>query len=247
MKAVRIGWTKKSFGDAAPHLASARPRDRFVGSLAESLGLSKDRLVWLNQVHGARVRIIRRPPAGGVLRSTDGCATSAQGLALLIRTADCLPILLYDHRRRAVCALHAGWRGLLGGIVANGVSAVCRLASCRPSSLAAAFGPSIQSGCYEVGEEIRDQFVRRFGSWAGTFFRRNGTAFRMSLAGLAARQLRIEGLRPSAIRFCRVCTACDRDRCYSFRARKDAGRNATFIYMDRRIGNYISHHAQTAI
>ncbi len=227
---VRTGWTRKSFGDAARTRVSGRPRGAFIAHLARELDLTSDRIVWMDQVHGTSIRIIRRPPPGGVLKSTDGCITALSGIALCVRSADCLPILLYDTNARVVGALHAGWRGLLGGIGMKGVREMCRVAKCRPAKIHAVFGPSIEQSCYEVGEEIRAQFIEKYGMQIQRFFRKNGKSFKMSLMGIAIRQLKNAGIPPEQIRPCRLCTACDSEDYFSFRARGDTGRIAAFVY-----------------
>ena len=187
-------------------------------------------MVWMGQVHGTKILKLSRPSPRGFLPSTDGCLTSASNLALLVRTADCLPILLYDERCRSICALHAGWRGLLGGIVSKGVSELSAAASCSPSKIFAAFGPSIHMSCYEIGEEVRRFFFDAYGQDAARFFRRYKKSLRMSLQGLAVRQLVMAGLRPACIKPSEHCTACSPKEYYSFRARKDAGRIAAYIF-----------------
>ena len=115
-----------------------------------------DALVFNRQVHSAEVH--RADPARRG-RPGDGLWTDDPTLALLAFAADCLPIALVraDGHAPAVAVLHAGWRGLLGGVVAAGVAAI------GPGGLAACVGPAIGPCCYEVGDEVREPFAAAFG------------------------------------------------------------------------------------
>jgi YfiH family protein len=134
----------------------------------------------------------------------DGLWTDERGVALLALTADCLPIALVrtNGAGPAIAVLHAGWRGLLGGIAEAGVEAL------GGRSVAAAVGPAIGPCCYEVGEEVADPFRRRFGSDVV----RNG---RLDLWTAAERALREAGCT-SVDRF-DLCTACRPDLFFSYR------------------------------
>ncbi|HET7840020.1 MAG TPA: peptidoglycan editing factor PgeF [Terriglobia bacterium] len=92
------------------------------------------------------------PPQG------DALMTDEPGILLAVRTADCVPVLLLDSRRRAVAAIHAGWKGMLGGIVEKTAGEMRRQFGSRPGDLFAAVGPSIGVCCYEVGEEVAEHF-----------------------------------------------------------------------------------------
>jgi polyphenol oxidase len=127
-------------------------RDR----LAAAVGLPRDRFLYGIQVHGARVRRATEPP--GPARPAveeDGQATALPDAAALVFVADCLPVLLAGDG--VVAALHCGWRGLAGGIVAEGVAALRELGAGGPIS--AAIGPGARGCCYEVGGEVHAAFA----------------------------------------------------------------------------------------
>jgi YfiH family protein len=157
------------------------------------------------QVHGTRVRV-DADGAGCAERAVgeeaDGQATTRQGVAPVVFVADCLPIALVAPG--AVAMLHAGWRGLAGGIVAAGVAAVRRLAPGAP--VAAAVGPGAGGCCYEVGDEVRAAF--------GT------TGRTVDLKAIARGQLAAAGV--DEVHDTGLCTLCG-DPALFFSHRRDGG------------------------
>jgi YfiH family protein len=125
--------------------------------LAAAVGVPLDAIAQGRQVHGSRVeRVAGERPAGAEPPEVDGLATRDEGRALLVLTADCLPIALIG--RQAVAMLHAGWRGLADGILEEGVRAIRELGDDGP--LQAAIGPGAGGCCYEVGPEVHAAFGR---------------------------------------------------------------------------------------
>jgi polyphenol oxidase len=172
----------------------------------EAIGADVERLALNYQVHSSRVV---RAVAGQRGEHADGLWTDEPGVPILAMSADCLPLALarIDTRDPAVAVLHAGWRGLLGGIVEAGSLAL------GGGELAAAIGPGIGPCCYEVGEEVAAPFRERFGDDV----MRDG---RLDLWTSAERALRAVGVE-RVTRFDR-CTACEPETFFSHR--RDAGR-----------------------
>jgi YfiH family protein len=170
----------------------------------DAIGADVEKLALNYQVHSARV--LRAVPA---VRGehADGLWTSEPGLPILAMTADCLPIVLARPESPGVAVLHAGWKGLLAGIVEAGVDAL------GGETLRAAIGPGIGPCCYEVGEEVAAPFRERFGDDVV----RSG---RLDLWTSAERALRAAGVQ-QVDRFDR-CTACEPETFFSHR--RDAGR-----------------------
>ncbi|HKU57486.1 MAG TPA: peptidoglycan editing factor PgeF [Gaiellaceae bacterium] len=171
-----------------------------------AIGADVERLALNHQVHSGRV--LRATPAMRNERA-DGLWTDEPRLPVLAMSADCLPIAVarVDADRPAVAVLHAGWRGLLAGIVAVGVHAL------GGGALTAAIGPAIGPCCYEVGEEVAGPFRERFGGDVV----RDG---RLDLWESAERALRAAGVE-RVHRFDR-CTFCEPETFFSHR--RDAGR-----------------------
>ncbi len=128
-------------------------------------------LVLLNQVHSAAIHRVfgQRGPAWArlgknkVLKTAgDGLITSTAGVLLGMKVADCFPVIVADRKRKAVGVFHAGWRGTVQRIVEKGVGEMRRQLGCDPEDLVAAIGPGIGACCYEIGEEVEDEFDSQF-------------------------------------------------------------------------------------
>jgi YfiH family protein len=125
-----------------------------------ALGASKMRLITLRQVHSDAIHLVNRIPPDTL--SGDALITRVGGLLLAVQTADCVPVLLADTKRRAIAAIHAGWRGTLARIVAKTIGRMHMEFGTQPSDICAALGPSIGRCSYEVGPEVAAQFSGQF-------------------------------------------------------------------------------------
>ncbi|HTI34762.1 MAG TPA: polyphenol oxidase family protein, partial [Miltoncostaea sp.] len=129
-----------------------------------ALGIDEARVSANRQVHGAAVRRVERVPDEGFVDTlrdwpeADGLATDAAGAPLAVFGADCLPVLMWRRDRAAVGAAHAGWRGLVAGVLE---ATVAELGD--PGATGVAIGPGIGPCCYPVSAEVRDRFAARFG------------------------------------------------------------------------------------
>ena len=191
---------------------------------------------WLNQVHGRGV--IEASPVSALAASrsapeADACWTRSAGVACAVLTADCLPILLCDREGRYVAAVHAGWRGLLAGIVEAAIAA----SPVAASALMAWLGPCIGEQAFEVGDEVRDAFLadaHTFGGLAaasGCFVpshRRDH--WLANLGGLAKLKLIFIGI--GDIYYDNDCTFTDNDIYFSYRKQGDTGRMASLILIN---------------
>jgi len=183
---------------------------------------SRGRLFLLTQVHGAAMH---SAPWNGTPEG-DAALSGAEGLLVAVETADCLPILLVDPRRRAAAAIHAGWRGTALGVARRGVEALVADGS-KAREILAGLGPGIGACCYEVGDDVREAFTKR-----GEAFFRAGRRGRPHLDVRAANvtQLIDAGISPSHIHHVPDCTFCRADLYHSFRRDgKGAGRMINYV------------------
>ena len=158
--------------------------------VAAQVGVPWERVSFGRQVHGARVRRVAEPSQS---EEEDGQATALEDAAVLVFVADCLPIALVAPG--AVAMLHGGWRGLAGGIVAEGVRALREVGGDGP--VEAALGPSARGCCYEVGEEVHEHFA--------AYDARRGER-NLALEAVAAAQLREAGVE--RVHDAGLCTMC---------------------------------------
>jgi purine-nucleoside/S-methyl-5'-thioadenosine phosphorylase / adenosine deaminase len=180
----------------------------------------------VNQVHGAAVRLVTRANASERPRA-DGMVTAESGIVLAIFTADCVPILMHDPLRRIVGALHAGWRGILAGIVEAGIDAM-RSRGADAQDLRVALGPSIGACCFEVDADLAARFARRMpGAVGRTCEGRPGKAY-LDLRGIVRLQLVRFGVDAAHIAIVGPCTRCASDRYFS---RRGAGNSTTGLQM----------------
>jgi YfiH family protein len=176
-------------------------------------------LVGVRQVHSDIVRVVRAGDGalegrlatadGRALLQGDGLLTDVPGVLLGVGTADCVPVLVADVRKRVVAAFHAGWRGTVARIVEQGIGRMGAEYGSRPEDLVAAVGPSIGSCCYAVGEEVRSEFGGHFGYAEELFRGVDGGQVHLDLWEANRRQLLDAGVARTAM--VGECTACARD------------------------------------
>ncbi len=201
-------------GDDSASVAENRRRFRIEYSLPSEP-------VWLRQVHGTRVALGGTAPS---LPEADGIVATEADVVCAVLTADCLPVLLTTSDGSAVAAAHAGWRGLSAGILEKTVSAM----NATPERILAWLGPAISQPAFEVGDEVREQFVNRFDSAGACFSENGGGRWQADLYGLATLRLRECGVTRVFGGGC--CTHDDSKRFFSYRRDGRCGRMATFIF-----------------
>jgi len=162
------------------------------------------------------------PPLPQERPRADGVVTQQKGLLLGVMTADCVPVLLIEPQRGVIAALHAGWRGTLRGIVPRAIERLVEECGIDPSSLFAALGPAIGPCCYEVGREVGENIVGRWGEACTTAWRPIGEKGFLDLRLVNAILLEQAGVPRVQIQHIGPCTACCVDRFASYR-REGAG------------------------
>lgn len=135
-------------------------------ALCHLLGIEDKRLLMPHQVHRAEVAYINTSfldltpeEQKGKLEGIDAIITNIPGICIGVSTADCIPLLLFDGRRRVACAVHAGWRGTVQRIAEKAVAAMTACYGSQPSDVVAQIGPGISLKSFEVGQEVYDAFA----------------------------------------------------------------------------------------
>ncbi|MGA9525443.1 MAG: peptidoglycan editing factor PgeF [Myxococcaceae bacterium] len=197
--------------------------------LARAADVGERGIVTVSQVHGDTVRRAAAPPeriGAPPIGEADAVWTDHEGVAVGIRTADCVPILLVDEEQGRVAAVHSGWRGTDLRIVQRAVEVFAGQGS-MPGRLLAAVGPAIQACCYEVSEELAHRFESGFGPGA---VRRSGGRPHLDLAFAVKETLRASGVPEENVDVLPHCTACDDVRFFSHRRdRGVTGRHLSFV------------------
>jgi YfiH family protein len=178
--------------------------------------------VWLEQVHGQRVLDLDRDSVA----AADGAVAGTAGVVCAVLTADCLPVLLASRDGRRVGVAHAGWRGLLGGVIPAVVAAL----NAGSGGVVAWLGPAIGPAAYEVGADVRDPFVAREPAAARWFARNARGRWQADLFGLARDALAAAGV--GEVHGGGVCTYSESQRFFSHRREAPCGRMATLIWRE---------------
>ncbi|MEV6264136.1 peptidoglycan editing factor PgeF [Streptomyces sp. NPDC051784] len=193
---------------------------------AGALGLDPARVVWMNQVHGRDVAVVDGPWGDARdIPSVDAVVTARRGLALVVLTADCTPVLLADPVAGVAAAAHAGRPGLVAGVVPAAVEAMITLGA-EPSRIVARTGPAVCGRCYEVPEDMRAEVAEAVpASWSRTSW---GTPAVDVTAGVHA-QLEELGVRDR--HRSPHCTLESADH-FSYRRDRTTGRLAGYVWLD---------------
>ena len=235
--ALNLGFTRHD-----SRRAVERNREAFLRSIGVVTGKKAWPLVSLRQIHSDLIHCIAEPPPAPLVG--DGLITCTPGILLAVQTADCLPVILVDRKRRAVGVFHAGWRGTVKRIVEKGVGEMRKWFDSRARDIRAAIGPGIHSCCYAVGPEVRGQFESQFG-YADRLFHevKESDPVRekypllfltarapghgelppkifLDLVEACRRQLLDAGVPGGNIHASPLCTACRSDLLFSHRAEK---------------------------
>jgi len=230
---LNLGFTKND-----SRAAVERNRNLFL----KATGAEGLKSVSMRQIHSDIIHHISDIPISPLVG--DGVITNTPGLLLSIQTADCLPILLADPKKRAVGAFHAGWRGTLARVVEKGIGEMRRHFGSNPRDLRAAIGPGIHKCCYQVGPEVREVFHSRFAYSDELFHERresdvvhekypllfmnarapghgpDQSKLYLDLVAANTRQLLDTGALAKNISVSPLCTSCRTDLLFSYRAEK---------------------------
>lgn len=177
-------------------------------------------LFWLHQVHGNEAVELTAdlPPT-----KADAIYTREKNMACIVKTADCLPILLAAKDGSEVAAIHGGWRSLASGIIANTLKQL----NTAPENLMAWLGPAISQAAFEVGPEVKQQFLQLDSDLAQAFKAGEGDRLYADLYLIA--RLRLQASHVTAVYGGDYCTYSDKERFFSYRRDKTTGRMASII------------------
>jgi YfiH family protein len=185
---------------------------------AAALGYDAARLFMLNQVHGADVHEVSGQDEPERVRSLQGDALVAPpGVAIGVRSADCVPVLLVDPASRQVAAAHAGWRGVLAGVVPAAALRLAQRSGSPIAQLRAAVFPHIRRCCFEVDDALAEQLATAGPGTQQSVFQVDEGKPYVALDAIVRAQLQAAGLSEAQIEDVPGCTCCDSERFFSYR------------------------------
>lgn len=178
--------------------------------------------IWLRQVHGTQVVYAEQ---ASCLPQADASVATTPNAVCVVMTADCLPLLICDHAGTVVAAVHAGWRGLVAGVIESTVKHM----QVPPSELLVWLGPAIGPEAFEVGSEVRDAFIALDARMEEAFVPRENAKWLADIYSLA--RFRLERLDIVSIHGGDLCTYHDSQRFFSYRRDGVTGRMASMIWL----------------
>ncbi len=237
---IDAGFTTRNGGVSRPPYNSLNlgfntddPRHNVDGNrstLARAFDLPPHLLLTVQQVHGSDILVIDEPnpDLSHFLRvQCDAVTTNQAGIMIGVLTADCYPVLLHDPVKKAIAAVHVGWRGAAAGIIGKTVKSLATTFGARAQDLTAAIGPGIGAHKYEVDRPVRDAFRSGAGNWERIAREVELGKWRLDLRLSARLQLEEAGLDPARIEEAQEDTCCHRELFFSYR--RDAGKTGRQI------------------
>ena len=193
-----------------------------------ALGTDRNRLVMTHQIHEDTIRVAQPSDVLADLfdpipYDADGLITNQPGLCLTIYYADCIPVLLYDPKKRVIAAVHSGWRGTALAIAPQAARKMAELYGSDPADVLAAIGPGIGPCCFETHDDVPTAMAEKLGSGVMDFVAPLETPgkFSVDLKGIIAWQLTAAGLIPDHVDTLTQCTGCHPELWWSHRKMGD--------------------------
>ena len=191
-----------------------------LSRFAKAVGVSNTAFAYADQIHSS---IVKRVTKDYSCQACDGLVTNEKGITLGIKTADCVPILLFceggEKKENIISAVHAGWRGTCKNIVSAAISEMTEMGA-EIVNIKVAIGPSIKPCCYEVAKDFYDAFCDSMGEDAARTFIKPSEKeghFKADLVGINRYQLEENGILHQNIDVASLCTCCDPKEFYSHR------------------------------
>ncbi len=216
-------------------------RNRKILSGATNIPL--DSFTFANQCHTSNIHFVGNPLRGcgaadekSSLKNTDGMITSVPGICIAVEAADCVPILLYDSKEHVVAAVHAGWKGTISQIAAKAVENLIHCYGSKPADIFAGIGPSIGPCCYEVGQDVYNEYrYTGFSKKDIIIPAQQQGKFFFNLWQANKNQLIELGVNPGNIETAAICTKCNSEKFFSARASGGkTGRSAAGIMLKKK-------------
>lgn len=206
--------------------------------IQEKLGYKFIKIIKPNQCHTNVVKKIDISNINDVFDNVDGLITDIKGIALVTSLADCQGILLYDKKKKVIGNIHSGWKGTLNKIIINAINMMIKEYNSSISDIKVYFSPSILKCCFEVDEDVKNDFLNKFSNIDINKYITKGNLIKgkqkylIDTIGININILETIGIFPDNITTSDICTKCNNNLYYSHRADSDTdGRNILLISM----------------
>ena len=200
--------------------------------MGKAIGFTPDQLVFSNQVHDTKIKIVTKEDCGKVMTGMDGLMTDEKGICLVTSYADCVPLFFYDPVKGVVAVSHSGWKGTVNRMGKKTVEKMESVYGSKAEDIIAAIGPSICQKCYEISEDMAIQFADAFPEeWYDTFMVDKGNGkYQLDLWKVNEYILLDAGILREHLDITDLCTCCNPELLFSHRASKGKrGNLAGFI------------------
>lgn len=204
--------------------------------LAKEIGIPFESLVFAKQTHSNKITIVNKGDCGkglfeydSAVDDTDALITKQGNVCVVVLVADCVPVLLFDKRKKIIAAIHAGWKGLSQKIISKTIQRMNKEFGSIAADIIAGIGPSIGNCHFEVQYDVFGQFKEAFGKNNKALIRRDGKLF-INLWEINKQQLLKEGVIKQNIEVVGNCTVCENDKFFSAR-KGDKGRVAVGVML----------------
>ncbi len=255
------GVTYRNFGSI--DISNPKSTSKLANFISKSFGkkINSQNIIFVQQVHESKIHICsdEAPQAythsifrsfgraksaeanfakagkdkSKIIPEVDALVTCKPGLVLVIRTADCIPVLLFDPQKKVVAAIHAGRRGLLENIIPKTVNILKNKFNCTTKNILVGIGPYIKKCCYEVGSDVENEVKKVYpDSWKNFLQKRNNKLY-LDLEKIIYKQILGFGIKKENIEDINLCTSCRNNLFFSYRKSKTKEeknkRLATFV------------------
>jgi YfiH family protein len=207
IRGLRYGFSDRQDGSMHRHIEKANRETYF-----RKMGIDPGRVVTADVAHGISIVNVSSNDGGGMISSTDGLITSQKNLFLTATAADCFIIYLYSSVPVAVGIVHAGWRGILGGIIKQGIRAMADNFGSSPSNIFVGISPGIRKCHFEVSP-LDEEKYREYSECIS----KDGSRVFVDLPGIIIKQAKDAGVSEDRIEDCGLCTYCEEKDYFSYR------------------------------
>ena len=206
--------------------------------IAAAIGVKPENMVYTQQTHTTNVSVVTEADRGKSLPETDGMITNMPEVCLVTFYADCVPLYFVDPVKKAIGLSHSGWRGTVHKMANVTIERMQKEYGCRPEDIRAAVGPSICQECYEVSEDVIDEFRKNYREeyWKDLFYQKENGKYQLNLWKANEYNFLDAGILPEHMAISNVCTCCNPEILFSHRVTGwERGNLSAFLSLKKQL------------